>query len=42
MGFDFQHLPDKKWIVDVLYSKKPNDEIFQKISIPVERTIPKE
>jgi len=33
-GFDDKHVPDKRWMLDVLATYKPDDEIFKKDYLP--------
>ena len=36
-GLDDQHLPDKKWLIDVISTLDPTDEIFKKDYVPPPR-----
>jgi len=45
LGFDFQRLPDKKWLLDMIHSLKPDHEIFvghqaDKNAFSISRKIP--
>lgn len=36
-GIDADHVPDKKWLLDVLSTHKPDDEVFSKDYYPPAR-----
>lgn len=38
LGPDSRHLPEKRWLVDVLHSINSTDQAFKSISMSVERT----
>ena len=42
LRFDSRHLPQKIWLIDVLYSINSTNEAFKSISTSVERIISKE